>query len=319
MTIAVCLLFYSLAVAVLGPPLLTRLTKSGAAPRLAVAAWMAAIGSVVMSWAAAAMSVTVDLLHSGAAPGEIISDCVIALRRIARGEFGFVLQTGLLILAGLAATALGVLAWRWSRSMLRARMGTHRHAQDAHVIGRRMPGLDAVVVESEQPAAYCVAGRPNAIIVTTTALRTLDEPQLAAVLAHERAHLAGRHHLILAATRCLAVHLPRIDLMTKGAAGIGRLLEMCADDVAARRHGRRTLLEALLRLSGVAPVPPGALSASGVGVLARAERLAERPVHAHRAGIQLMLGAVVVLATTGPATTTLLAAHGVVTCLPFWS
>lgn len=319
MNIAVCLLLYSLAVAVLGPPLLARMTRSGTAPRLGVAAWLVAIGSVVLSWVAAAMSVTAELLSRGANPGDIISDCVIALRRMARGESGFALQAGLLALTGLAAIAVGVLVWRWSRSMLRARTGTHRHAHQAHVIGRRIPGLDAVVIDSAQPIAYCAAGRPNAIVVTTAALRTLDQPQLAAVLAHERAHLTGRHHMILAAIRCLAVHLPRIDLVTKGAAEVARLLEMCADDAAVRRHGRRTVLEALLRLSGVAPVPPGALGASSVGVLVRAERLAERPGHAHCAGMRLMLSAVIVLVATGPAVTSLLAAHGIATCLPFWS
>ena len=44
-----------------------------------------------------------------------------------------------------------------------------------------------------EPAAYCVSGRPPAIVVTTAALGALDDRQLDAVVAHERAHLAGHH------------------------------------------------------------------------------------------------------------------------------
>jgi Zn-dependent protease with chaperone function len=47
---------------------------------------------------------------------------------------------------------------------------------------------------------YCVPGRLPTIVVTTGALAVLEPEQLAAVLAHERAHLAGRHHLLLAVT-----------------------------------------------------------------------------------------------------------------------
>ena len=49
-----------------------------------------------------------------------------------------------------------------------------------------------VVLDDPRPAAYCVAGRPAAIVVTSGALAVLDQPQLEAVLAHERAHLAQR-------------------------------------------------------------------------------------------------------------------------------
>jgi hypothetical protein len=55
---------------------------------------------------------------------------------------------------------------------------------------------------------------------------------------------------------------------------MARLLEMCADDAAARRYGSPTLLGALLALSGRTPAPRGALGSTGVEVLARAERLA---------------------------------------------
>ena len=65
-----------------------------------------------------------------------------------------------------------------------------------------------VVVASDRPAAYCVVGRPNAIVVTSAAMKALSPSQLEAVLAHERADIAGRHHHILMVLDALADAMP---------------------------------------------------------------------------------------------------------------
>lgn len=118
--------------------------------------------------------------------------------------------------------------------MLRMRTHTLRHARTARVIGQRLPGTDAVVVDTADRLAYCVAGRPKTIVITTGALDALVPDQLGAVLAHERAHLIGRHHLLLASVRGLAAAAPWMRLFRDGATEIALLLEMCADDSAAR-------------------------------------------------------------------------------------
>lgn len=316
MTVAVCLLLYSLVVVVFTPRLLARLTRAGVAPRLGIVAWLTAIGSVVASWLVAAVALMVELLRTWSQPGEILTACVSTLRGVAAGEAGVLLQCGLAALSAGAVGAVALLAWRWGRSLLRARTRTHRHASMARVVGRRVAGLDAVVLDAPERVAYCVAGRPHTIVVTSAALDALDEDHLAAVLAHERAHLTGRHHLLLAATRGLATSLPRVGLFTSAAAEVAKLVEICADDVAARRHDSSTVLGALLTLSGAAPIPSGALGATGVGVLARVQRLAEPPASARRARIRLLLSAITLLVLTGPALTALSAARGVASCFP---
>src|SRR5260370_1178978 len=100
------------------------------------------------------------------------------------------------------------------------------HARMARLVGRRVLGRDAVVLDAPERVAYCVAGRPHTIVVTSAALAALDERHLDAVLAHERAHLVGRHHLLLALTRSLAAILPTVALFRTGAAEVARLLEM---------------------------------------------------------------------------------------------
>ena len=316
MSVAVCLLLYSFTVAVLGPRLLTRLTRAGVAPRLGVAAWLAAIGSVVGSWVIAVAFLAVELFHHGDQPGHTVSACLATLREAAAGRAGVLVQIGLFLLAMVAVAAVAVLVWRLSRSVLRARASTHDHARMTRLAGRHIDGLEAVILDAPQRIAYCVPGRPNTIVVTSAAVTALDARHLDAVLSHERAHLAGRHHLILALTRGLATILPRVELVTIGAAQVARLLEMCADDVAARTHGPATVLGALLALSGAAPIPCGALGATGVGVLARATRLATPPRPAQRIRVRVMLAAVSTLLAIGPVLTVLLTASGVALCGP---
>ena len=317
MSVAACLLLYSFTAAVLAPRLLVRLTHAGVAPQLGVLAWLAAIVSVVASWTTAAAFLVGELVTDWNQPGRsVVSACFAQLRAVATGNDGLAVQLGLLALTALAAAALAVLLGRLGRSLLRARTSTHEHARMARIAGRRVEGLEAVVLDAPQRAVYCVAGRPHTIVVTSAALAALDQRHLDAVLAHERAHLAGRHHLVLALTRGLAAILPRIELFTTGAAEVARLLEMCADDAAARRHGARTVLRALLALSGAAPIPTGALGATGVGVLARAERLAAPPRPTHRLRTRLLLGGFAVLIAAGPVLTGGLAAAGLSFCGP---
>ena len=121
-------------------------------------------------------------------------------------------------------------------------------------------------------------------MLTTGALAVLGPDQLTAVLAHERAHLAGRHHLLLAVTRSLAAVAPAVPLFARGTSAVARLAEMRADDVAARRaggnQGRRTLLTALLAMAtGLAagPAPAAWLPGAGGVVAARVRRLADPP------------------------------------------
>jgi Zn-dependent protease with chaperone function len=314
MGVAVCLLLYSFAVAVIVPGLLVRLTRSGAAPWLAIVAWLTAIVSVLASWLVAAAFLVIAVAQNRDQPERIASACFAAMRQVAVGGSGPLLQATLFALTAAATSALAILGWRLSRSMRRAQALSHRHAADARIIGHRVAGLDAVVVDAPERVAYSVAGRPDTIVVTSAALDALDECYLDAVLAHERAHLTGRHHLMLVLTRGLAATLPRVALFTIGAREIARLTEMAADDAAARRHGPDTVLGALLTLSVRAPIPSCAAAATGTDVLARAERLATPSVAGWRT--QLMLGAVTLLVVLVPLVVGVHAAIGFGLCNP---
>ncbi len=270
MIVAAALLFYVVVVFVAGPALLHKLTADGTAPRLAIAAWLTAIVSVIGSFTAAMGLLIIEAAGHWGKPDELLASCIERLQALLLGHGGVIAQ----ILANvIVAAALSTMFWTSVRivgSLRRMREQTFAHADAVRLVGR--PAQDGViVVQADEPAAYCVAGRPPAIVVTTAVLATLDARQLAAVLAHERAHLDGRHAHVVAALRSLTAFLPHVALFSLGAARVTALLEMCADDVAARRHGRQPLLAGLLALTGANP--SHALGAASVAVLTRAQRL----------------------------------------------
>ncbi len=133
--------------------------------------------------------------------------------------------------------------------------------------------MGALLIDNAAPAAYCLPGREQRIVLTTGALAALSPGELDAVLAHERAHHAGRHHLILAGAQAIARAFPVVPLFAAAPLEIARLVELAADDAAGRAEDRLVVAHALVALADAdrphtalaAQVPLGtARSAAGV-------------------------------------------------------
>jgi Zn-dependent protease with chaperone function len=265
---------YAVAVAWVLPLPLRRLTEPGTSPRLGLAAWLTAMVSVL-----ACVMAALGLLTRTAIAGwptfartvcESVSagTCSPAVYRSAAYELGLAATA---FAGGIVMILLGL---RYGRSLRRVSVRTRAHAEAARITGYPIEGGDAAfVLDAIQPAAYCVPGRPPTIVLTTGALAVLDSEQLTAVLAHERAHLAGRHHLLLAVTKGLAATFPAVPLFARAQAEIARLAEMAADDTAAKRTGRRPLIEALVAMGTGTAMPASALGAASYAVTARVQRL----------------------------------------------
>jgi len=314
-SIAVCLSLYTLAVLVGGPPVLRALTRYGHAPRFGVAAWLAAIGTVVSVWLAVAVIVAVEMTRQWDYPRVLATSCLVHLRgvvTVASDSVGVTPRLTLGVLVSVAALLALLAGGRLTRTLSAMRARAQAHAEAVRLVGRRTDDSDVVVVEATEPAAYCVSGRPSVIVVTSAAVSALDGRELAAVLAHERAHLAGRHSLAVTTLRGLAAVFPKLTLMREGASQVPRLLEMCADDASARRHGRAPLLSGLIALCRAAPA--GALAAADVAVLARVERLAAPPAEPAIARARAALTSVVAVIVAGPFLTVTLAAAGLLMC-----
>ncbi|BBX88136.1 M56 family metallopeptidase [Mycolicibacterium mucogenicum] len=312
MSTVVCLLGYSLVVLVLGPPVLRRLTASGPAPRLGVAAWLSAIVSVLATWAATTAIIAAQLIGHWGHLDRLIVMCLTWLCRAVSGGVSGVGQAVVGGVLAAAAVAAVVATIRLVRAVGVLRRRARQHAEDVRLVGRGTSDDGVVVIDVPRPAAYCVSGSPPAIVFTSGALDVLDERARAAVLAHERAHLAGHHLAVMTFLRAVARVFPGVALMAEGAQQVSRLLEMCADDAAARRHGGAALLSGLIALCGAAPAE--ALGAADVAVLDRAERLAG-PRAPFGVATQIALVSAIVLAGLGPVMIGALAATGVSLCM----
>jgi Zn-dependent protease with chaperone function len=92
------------------------------------------------------------------------------------------------------------------------------------ILGAESAQLGATVVNSPIPAAYVVPGRTARVVVSTASVDALTPAQLLAVLAHERAHAAGRHHLLADVDRLLHAAFPHASVLAHAHAQIERLV-----------------------------------------------------------------------------------------------
>ena len=309
-----------LAVALLGPVshLLPRARWAAAEPRATLVLWQAvglSAGLAVLG-AAAAMAV---------AP---LSDTLfgafrVFATRVAAGEptggLGPFHTVLLLVAVVLTARLLGVLALSTWRTV-RAR-GRHRRMVD--LVGRPLradlaattaTGVGSVgdaaggapeiasaerqslVLDHPDPAAYCLPGGTPRVVLTSGAVELFDDEELAAVLAHERAHLAERHDLVVLPFAAWSKALPWLPAVRRSRAAVGRLVEMVADDRACAACDRAVLACALARFGVVSSAPDGALAAAGGGtVLARVERLLDPPRRSARLRWVLVASAITLL------------------------
>jgi Zn-dependent protease with chaperone function len=262
MTCSVILGAYAAVTAFGGPAALSR-GWSRRDPRLAMGLWLALLVSWVAAVAVAGLALAVPSILSW----------VPSRGQAAAGLGGTPTGTaaaasGLLLAAAVTARA----GWHVALGLGQARREHRRQAAVLAAAGRPDPALGVVVLDDDSPAAYCLPRGNPRVVVSAGTLSLLAPGQLRAVLAHERAHLRGRHHLTLAVAGALARAFPSVPLLARAGAELAVLAEMAADDAAVRRHDRGDLAAALVILAR-AGVRTTALTAGGPAALARIQRL----------------------------------------------
>lgn len=292
---ALALLVFAALVATVGASALSRAEWPQMAPRLGVAAWQVLTGSAVAATVLAGLSLTVPQAAISANIAELLHACVMALRRQYATPGGALIHaTG----AVLTVFLLGRLTYLLGSGLGRARRLRHRHLDQLSLLSHRDPDLGALIVDHPTATAYCLPGRAHTIVLTSAAVAALDGDELAAVLAHERAHLHGRHHLVLALAEALSRTLPWVPCFGLARDEQARLLEMLADDRASRPSGRLTVARALVNLAE-GSVPAAALGAGDVCAVARVRRLIE-PAHTLGIGRRAAIGGILVLTAALP-------------------
>jgi Zn-dependent protease with chaperone function len=281
--VAVALLGYAGLLLSAGAGALARARWADRSPRLAVAAWLTLTGSAVASVALGGFALVVPTMRVSADLSELLAACAMALRARYANPGGAALSAAGAVL-GLAVIARA--AWCTAVALARAGLARRRHRRGLALAGRHDGRLGAVLVDHHLAAAWCLPGAGRQVVLTTAAVGALDEVQLAAVLAHERAHQRGHHHLLVSLAGSLAVAFPRVRAFRQGHEQVARLVELLADDAAAMASPRLKVAEALLALAAPAPataLAAAALGAGGSATAARIKRLIAAPAPLGRA------------------------------------
>ncbi|MGI5240902.1 M48 family metalloprotease [Dactylosporangium sp. CA-139066] len=249
------------------------------APRLAVGAWLGLSGAMLL---AAVLTGLTLALHWNRTHDLVEGAWHICLDALLGRHHRPAQAAALAGLAGLLAlTARLAVHARRMVAAARTRRAELRLAVRLGTVPSPLPG--ASVVRHAEPAAYLMPGpslpgRAAEIVVTSAAVERLPSAQLAAVLAHERAHHAGHHYELVHWMRLLMAAFPWPACFRLGSRHMDRLVELCADDAAARSAARIDLARALVTLAQPAPGPAGGpLAAGGGDSLERLHRLLNPP------------------------------------------
>jgi len=258
---------YTVAVGFVAPQLMLRSSWPYRAPALAAAVWHALAVSFSIGAALFAYNLAMPTEHLHAGLVGLLHSCGLDV-----GAGRPDPDTADRLAVGVPA-AIGIaLAAGFVFHVVRARRArtTHRDALD--LVGRHSARLCATVLPYDIPAAYCLPGRHPRIVISDAAVRQLTSEQLGAVLEHEQAHIAGRHHLVLAAAEAFSSVFRRLPLAQHAREQTALLLEMIADDHALRRHSDEVLATAMYEMAA-ARAPKGAFAGGGHTVLIRVKRV----------------------------------------------
>jgi Zn-dependent protease with chaperone function len=295
LAVAVLLLLYGAVVSAAGARWLPRSAWPLQAPRAGIAAWLAGALSVAGAWAGAGLILAVPCAQFSTDPA-MMRACLSVLRAQYASPAGAAAGAGGAVIV---VAVLGRVAWSYGSAVAAARRCRARHDDALAVLARPGPAADVMIINNDQPAVYCIPGRRR-IVLTSGALSCLDDGQLDAVLAHERAHMLERHHLVLRLAAALESAFPAVRFFGVAAQQIAYLVEVAADDAAVRRAPRLTVAAALLAVAA-AGVPAGALGAGGSAAAQRIRRLIDPPLRgsaARRAVISAVLAGAGVMAVT---------------------
>lgn len=250
MTLAVAFLLASVVIAAGAPRYLRPGSTPGVHPALSLCAWLVAALSMI----ATALSAAVILLSPDpAVPDGALGLATVCWRAIGHSAFPWLLLTRLL--AGLTVLLLLV---RLGSVLTADLVSGSRNRRDRARTLRAVARVSGDVwwVPSEQPLAFSIGRFRRGIVVASTAVDRLDDDVAEAVLAHERAHLRGRHHLAVTLAHSMARALPWVPLCRAAPAAISVLCELSADAAAVNACGLPAVTGALHSMAP-APAPPG--------------------------------------------------------------
>ncbi|WP_174190120.1 M56 family metallopeptidase [Nocardia barduliensis] len=279
---AVLLLVSATVVGTAAPSILKRVDVTKQDPVLVLVAWLAAIVGVVTATVGSAVVLLLPEHGATLVPRALSSHW-------AWHSFTHGASTAVECFVGIAGVVLllALAVWlgnRIIRATRRRLQTSDTNAALLRAVGRTMSATpDVLRLDHADPVAFAISGSSD-LIVATEGVFQLGDAAAAAVLAHERAHLRGRHHVVLMWTSVLGKALPIIPLFRQAPVAIAEIVEMCADTAAARECGDQAVRTALIRMA-MRRSPTVALAMADHAIERRLLRLArsgERHVSATR-------------------------------------
>lgn len=267
------LLAFVLVVPVAGA--LARASWTSHEPRAALVLWQA------LGLASGLAAVGAMLAVALAPAGDSVPYAVVGwARAVAAGAWDGGLGPAHLVLLVLALVLLGRLLGVLVLSSWRMARHRQRHRQVVDLVG--MPcerDRRATVLDHPGVAAYCLPGMRSRVVLTAGTVDLLEDDELDAVLAHERAHVAERHDLVVLPFAAWYAALPWLPGIRMSVPAVQRLVEMVADDRACVGRDRFVVAAALARVGSVRAdaAPEGALAVTDTAVLDRVRRLLDEP------------------------------------------
>ncbi|GGH49288.1 M56 family metallopeptidase [Microbacterium album] len=167
--------------------------------------------------------------------------------------FGLVLLPGRPLLAALPAAALACyLLVHLVRTVVAFERQRRRHLALLQLLSSPHPTREATrVLDDAAPVAYCLPrGIGSVTVLSQGLLDRLDADELAAVIAHERAHVEERHEVLLVAFKAWREALPWFPIAARAESEVAALVEMRADDSARRSQPDEVLARAILSVAG---------------------------------------------------------------------
>ncbi len=235
------------------PGILARQVRLRRAPRAALVAWQSvSVGGVLSAVFVAPAAVLVLVGGDGLAR----HPWLVALAALVSGA----VLTRLLVSGHLVGT--------------RVRAARTRHREIVDIVAAHEQG-GLRVLQHPTPTAYCIPGRAARVVLSQGVLDTLPAPELAAVLAHEKAHLEARHDLLLEFFTVLHESVPSALRSRRALTEVQLLVEALADRAAVRRSGELATARALVAI--VESRSPDAAMGAGTSAPVRMRLLALGP------------------------------------------
>ncbi|GAB1822354.1 M56 family metallopeptidase [Herbidospora sp. RD11066] len=200
------------------------------------------------------------------------------------------------LVAALATVALVVALTACAVAAVRLRRaGRAARAAFAHLPDDGM----VAILDDPAPDAFALPGRPGRVVVSTGMLALLDEAGEKVLLAHEAAHLTGRHHVFRAVTRLAAALNPLLRPVVRA---VDYSTERQADEQAATALGDRARAARVLgRIALSRGTPPATLGIGDrTGPLPRRVLALLGAPPRHRVTLPVTVAAFVLTALWGP-------------------